>query len=41
MATFELAYAIANSWEVERVAIGEEVLRRMTWTTFREFFLEN
>ena len=40
MAVFQLTYAAADWWESERATLGEEGVRRLTWTTFKARFLE-
>ena len=38
--TFQLTYTVADLWESEKDILGEEVIWRMTWITFKAKFLE-
>ena len=38
-ATFQLTYTAADWWEAEEAILVAEVIRRMTWATFKERFL--
>ena len=40
LATFQLTFAEADWWEAEKAIIGAVAARMMTWTAFRERFLE-
>ena len=40
LATFQLTYAAADWWDAVRATIGEEGVRRMTWTAFKNRFLD-
>ena len=40
LAVFQLTYAAADWWDAERAIIGEDAAKEMTWTEFRERFLE-
>ena len=41
IAIFQLTYAAAGWWESERATLGEEWVRRLTWTAFKVRFLES
>ena len=40
LVAFRLTYAAANWWESEKATLGNDAIRRMNWTTFRERFLK-
>ena len=40
LATFRLTYAAVDWWDAVRATIGEEGIRRMTWTAFKNRFYE-
>ena len=39
LAIFQLTYAAADWWESKIATLGDDVIRRMNWTTFCERFL--
>ena len=41
LAAYQLTYAAADWWESEKANLGERAVQMMTWTTFKELFLEN
>ena len=41
LATYQLTYAAADWWESERATLEGGTIQRMTWTAFKELFLEN
>ena len=40
LAIFQLTYAAANWWDAEKATVREDAAKEMTWTEFRERFLE-
>ena len=40
LATFQLTYAAVDWWDAMRATIREERVRRMTWTAFKNRFLD-
>ena len=40
LVVFQLTYSAADWWDAIKSTIGEDVARRMTWTSFKTKFLE-
>ena len=40
LAIFQLTYAAVDWWDTVKGTIGEDTIRELSWTTFKQVFLE-